>query len=75
MRLGPLEVIGPVNRIEPRLQKELGPLSVPDDEAAGRQPLLVLRENDVHVLSLEMAESLNNAIRWNDGKVFLHELV
>lgn len=73
MCLGPLEVIAPINRIKPRLEHKLGPLPVAHDKTAHRQTVLILRQNELHIAALEVAERLDDAVGRYDGLVFLHQ--
>jgi len=75
MRLGLLKVVAAVERVEPRLEEEAGPLAVLEHPAARRQAVLVLREEELDVAAAEMAKSLNDAIGRHDGIVLNHPLV
>lgn len=75
MCLGSLEVVGSVEWVEPGIQEELCPLAVPQNKASGRHALLVLRQHKVHVVSLEVRERLDDAVRRNDRSVLNHEFL
>lgn len=72
--LGLLKVVAPINRIKPSVQEELAPFSVANDEAPNRQPVLVLRENKVHVLPGKVGKCLDDAVWRDNGMVLLHEV-
>lgn len=75
MHLRLLEVITPIKRPKPSLQKELCPLPIPHYQTPSRQPLFILRNHQIHLLCLEVAESPDDAIRRYDGYVLTHELL
>ena len=71
--LGFLEIVAAVQRVEPGVQEELGPLGVADQQAAAREALAVLREDEVDALAFEVREGLDDAVRRHDGLVGDHE--
>lgn len=75
MRLSLLEIIALIQRIQPRFEEEFGPVAIPHDKAPRRQPVLVLRQHEPHVLPLQVAECLDDAVGRDNREVLLHELV
>lgn len=75
VRLGLLEVVAPVQRVEPGVEEEFGPVPVAEDEAAGRQALLVLGHDKVNVVALEVRKGLDDAVRRDHGQVLDHVLL
>lgn len=75
MCLGLLKVIAPINRIEPRLEEELGPVTVPHHQAARREALLVLREHKMDVVAAQVAERLDDAVGRDDRMILNHQLL
>ena len=73
MRLGPLEIIAPIQRIKPRLEKEPRPLPIPQHHAPRRDARAVLREHQVHVLGLQVAKRLDDAVGRHDRHVLAHQ--
>jgi hypothetical protein len=73
MEFGLLEVVAPVNRVKPHIQKVLGPLPVPYDEAARGQTVLVLRDDEVYSVAFQVAERLDDAVGWHDGRICEHD--
>lgn len=71
--LGLLEVVAAVQRVEPGVEEELGPVRVADQQAAAGQPVVVLRQHEVHALALQVRERLDHAVRRHDGLVDDHE--
>jgi hypothetical protein len=72
MILGLLEVVTPVDGVKPTVQEELCPLSVADDKTTRRQPVLVLRDDEIYSVTLQVAECLDDALWGNDGSVGDH---
>jgi hypothetical protein len=66
VKLGLLEIVRPVHGVEPDIQKVLGPLAIPDDEATRRQAILILSEDEVYPVPLQIAECLDDAV-WRDN--------
>ena len=75
MRLRLLEIIAPIQRIKPRLEKEPRPLPVPDHHTPRRDARLVLRNHQIHILRLQMTKSLDDAVGRHDRHVLLHDLL
>lgn len=73
MTLGLLKVIIPIQRIEPAIQKKARPLPLPHDKTPLAQRLGVLRQDQVDLVALQMAEGPDDAVRRHDGLVFEHE--
>ena len=73
MPLRLLKVITPVERVIPRIQEELGPLSGSDQQTASRQTLPILRDDKIHPLAFEVGEGLYDAVGRHDGFVGDHE--
>ncbi len=73
MGLRLLEIITPIQRIKPRLQKEPRPLPIPHHHAPRRNPRLVLRHHKIHLLRLERLESLDDAVGRHDRHVAAHQ--
>ena len=72
MTLRLLKVITPIDRIEPSIQEELGPLSVPHNKATRRQSIFVLCNDEIYSVALEVTESFDDAIGRYDGCVGDH---
>jgi hypothetical protein len=72
MAFGLLEVITPVYRIEPSIEEELGPLSVPNHETARRQSILVLCDDEIYSVALEVTEGFDDAVGRYNGCVGDH---
>jgi hypothetical protein len=72
MELGFLEVVAPVDGVEPDVQKVLCPLAVANDKAAWRQSVLVLGEDEVYAITLQVAECLDDAVGRDDGRIGHH---
>lgn len=64
MRLRLLEVVASVDRIEPRVQEVLGPLSIPNNEAVLRQSIFVLSNNKIYPISFEVSERFDDTVWW-----------
>src|SRR4051812_22953083 len=62
MRLGLLKVVAPVQRIEPRVEEELCPVPVPQQEAGHGHAHVVLRHDKVNVLGADVAKRLDDAL-------------
>ena len=75
MRFRFLEIVTSIERIEPGVDEELGPITVPQDKAAGRKSFLVLCEDKVHIFPLQMRERLDDAVGRDDGVVFNHDVL
>lgn len=75
MRLSLREIITPVQRIKPRIQEELGPLGIPDEETTGTQILLILRNHQINVLPAQVAEGADHAVGRHHGLVLDHQLL
>lgn len=75
MRLRLLEIIAPIRGIKPRIEEEPRPLRVANQPAVGSQAVLVLRHHEVHVLGLEVAEGVDDAVGRHDGLVHDHLLL
>lgn len=66
MSLGTLEVIRAVQRIEPRIKQEFRPIALTEHKTSRAQSMLVLRQNEVDLFALQVLESGNNTVRWNN---------
>lgn len=66
------EIVAPVQRIEPDIQKESAPITLFEDEASRTQIFLVLRNDKVHVSSLQVRKGLDDAVRGHDGNILEH---
>ena len=69
---GFLEIIIPVQRIEPTVQEKPRPVPLSDDEAPLTQRFRVLSEDKVDLVAFQMAECFDDAVWWDDGLVFQH---
>lgn len=67
-----LEVVGPVDRVEPSIQEELCPFSVADYKTTWCQSVLILRNDKINPIALQIAECLDDAFRRNDGGIGEH---
>lgn len=72
MRLSLREIITPVQRIKPRIQEELSPLGIPDEETTWTQILLILRNHQINVLPAQVAEGTDHAVGRHHGLVLDH---
>jgi hypothetical protein len=72
MAFGLLEVVTPVYWIEPSIEEELGPLSVPNHETARRQSILVLCNDEIYSVALEVTEGFDDAVGRYNGCVGDH---
>lgn len=71
--LGFLEIVAAVQRVEPGVQEELGPVGIADEQASARQTFAVLREHEIDALAFEVREGLDDAVGGHDGLVGDHE--
>lgn len=71
--LGLLKVVALVQRIHPRLDKELGPVAVSEDVAVSYEACIVLADDEGRIPSLKMAKSLNDAIRGHNWPILDHQ--
>lgn len=67
-----LEIVRPVDRVEPHIEEVLCPLAISDGEAAGRKAVFVLCKYKVYPVALEVAECLNNAVRGDYRRIREH---
>lgn len=75
VRLGFLEIVAPVDGIEPGVEEVLGPLPIPYDDAGRHQALLVLCDDEVYSVALEISESLDDTVRGHYGLVGDHDVL
>lgn len=73
MPLRLLEVVAPIQRIEPCVQEKLGPIASLQNEAALAQPLTVLRQDEINPVSFQVRECLDDAVWRHDGFVLQHQ--
>ena len=73
MALGLLEIIPPIQRIEPTVQKEAPPLPLPHHETPLTQRLRILRQHQVDLVALQVAERPDHAVWRHDGFVLEHQ--
>lgn len=73
MPLRLLEIIAPIQGIEPRVQQILGPLAVADHHAVLAQPFVVLRQDKVDVGALQVAEGLDHTVGRDHAAVDQHD--
>lgn len=73
MRLRVLKVVAPIQRVEPRIQQKVRPVSSSHQEAVIAQRVLVLRQDEVDVRGGFVVEGFDYAVRWDDGLVGDHE--
>ena len=75
-----LEVVATVQRVEPGVQEELGPVvalfctaGVAEQEAAVREVVAILGEDEGGFGGGEVGEGVDDAVGGHDGDVFEHE--
>ncbi|KAI4129780.1 MAG: hypothetical protein LQ338_002090, partial [Usnochroma carphineum] len=68
MALRFLEVVAPVQRIEPRVQEELGPVASLQYQAPLTQALAVLRQYQIDPIALEIRKCLDHAVWRRKGE-------
>ena|SRR6266536_1676822 len=67
-----LKIVRAVQRIKPSVEEEFTPISSSNDETAWRQPLSVLREHEIDLVSFQMWEGLDNAVWWDNRLILEH---
>ena len=73
MGFGLLEIVAAIQRVEPRVKEELGPVSGSNDHAAAGQALSVLSQDKVNAAAFEVGKGADDAVRGHDGLVNDHE--
>lgn len=73
MCLRMFEIIAPIQRVKPSIEQESRPFTPLDNKAPWDQALLVLANYQVDIFFFQIAECLDDAIRWHDWHVFLHD--
>lgn len=75
-----LEIISPVQRVEPRVQEELGPVialfataGIAQQKAAVCEIVAVLGKDQRGLLSGEVGEGVDDAVGGDNGDVFEHK--
>jgi len=73
MPLGLLEIITPIQRIEPTIQKEPRPLPPPHHKTPRTQRLRILRQHQVDLVRRQVREGPDHAVRRHHGLVLEHQ--
>lgn len=73
MSLSLLEIVASVERVHPRLNKELGPVTIADEKTVYHKPGFVLADDKGSLVSFQVSKSLDNAVRRYDGLVPDHQ--
>lgn len=68
MSLRLLKVVASVERVQPRLEEKLGPLSVAENNVVVHQARLVLRQNEVNMIPAEVLIRLDDAV-WRHNRL------
>ncbi len=73
MALGLLKIILPIQRIKPTIQKEARPIPLPHHETPMAQRLRILRQHQVDLVALHVAEGFDHAVWGYDRFVSEHQ--